>query len=91
MQQTAIAVGLAALVSGCDDNKVTEIGRCKVGNVEVKAMYHQVYAPDNFMELEFYVDNKLMGTVIPDTNIDRKSTIYCDGDFNMYVFQNTVK
>lgn len=91
MKQTAIAVGLAALVSGCDDNKVEEIGSCEVGNVKVKAMYHQLYMQEDFMELAFYVDNRLLGTVVPNPHMDRTATIYCEGGPNMYVIEKTVK
>ena len=41
MKQTTMAVGLAAVVSGCTYDDVTRVGGCEVGNLSLEILHHQ--------------------------------------------------
>lgn len=59
--------GLVALLSltGCDKNENTIITACDVGNLQVRAVYHQLNSQNDFISFDFYAKERLVTTMTP--------------------------
>ena len=69
------ALGLVGLLGGCEKDDMWVRDECKVGNLTMKAQYHQVSGDFDQCNLLLYNGDKVVGSI---ENASNNAVIYCD-------------
>ena len=83
-------IGIAALLSSCDDNSIKTLAECEMGNLTVKAEYSERRLASDNLVLKFYLENSStpISTIEPSGADDREyytTVIYCNDGKEMHV------
>lgn len=65
MKNEIIAVGLAALVSGCDEYGTEEMGECQVGGLTLKPKYPAIPVTEDYVSIDVYENGVKVGRIAP--------------------------
>ena len=73
--------GLTALVTGCEENKESELANCNVGDgLQVQVIYHQVSGEIDHITVDLYKEGKIIGSLSLPKRINHDSSewIQCE-------------